>query len=117
MGTSNDSAVVGIFSSRPGAEGATRELRCAGFTADQIRVVLPETGGAMKDEPVRARDAGTVGGAAVGSMAGGTVGTVIGLVAAVASIPATGPVLSGGFLAWIVAGAGCGAVAGALGGT
>lgn len=106
--------VVGLFRSQPQAERAIRDLKAAGFSDDQIGVIMQDP-----DKQQRlSEDTGTKAGegAATGALSGGVVGGVLGLLAGVGAlaIPGIGPIIAGGALASTLAGAGIGAAAGGL---
>jgi hypothetical protein len=106
--------VVGLFLVQTEAQEAIRELKAAGFSDDQIGVLMqdPEAGRRL------AEDTGTKAGegAKAGAIGGGVVGGVLGLLAGVGAlaIPGIGPIIAGGALASTLAGAGIGAAAGGL---
>src|SRR5438552_12869472 len=99
--------VVGLFRSRPEAEGALRKLKEAGFGPDQVAVSTPHAGrrGHYGLKVLGGIVAGTVLGALVGAIATGMV-------------PGVHPLISGNLLATFafaaVAGAATGGLAGAL---
>src|SRR6266850_3853297 len=76
--------VVGMFTNRPGAEAAIRELKAAGFGEDRIGVALQNR-----------EEQGDLSGAAKGAVSGGLVGGLIGLVGSLL-IPGVGPIVVGG---------------------
>jgi uncharacterized protein (TIGR02271 family) len=102
--------VVGLFRSGSAAERAIRDLKNAGFTDNQIGVLMQD----REQERKLAEDTQTKAGesAAKGAAAGGVVGGLAGLLAAV--IPGVGPLVAGGALASALAGAGIGVAAGGL---
>ena len=115
--------VAGLFFDRRSAERAIEDLKQAGFTADQIGMVMRndvEARGAS--EPHKETHAAE--GAVTGALGGGLLGGVAGYLVAVGAltIPGIGPVLAGGALVealGIVGGtaavaAGIGAAAGGL---
>jgi hypothetical protein len=108
--------VVGIFTTRNAAGRAARSLRNAGFSEDQVQLLLPEASDReIAEIPTEETEAGGVApalGAIVGGAAGGALG--LGLGAAVASVlvPGAGMVTAVGLLAAGLFGAG-GAVGGA----
>ena len=99
--------VVGLFRSRPEAEGALRKLKEAGFGPDQVAVSTPHAGrrGHYGLKVLGGIVAGTVLGALVGAIATGMV-------------PGVHPLVAGNLLATFlfaaVAGAATGGLAGAL---
>lgn len=106
--------VVGLFYEKREAELAIRELKDAGFSEDQIGVL-------MQDRDSQQRLAESTGtkvseSAATGAIGGGVAGGVLGLLAGIGAlaIPGIGPIIAGGALASTLAGAGIGAAAGGL---
>jgi heat induced stress protein YflT len=104
--------VVGMFTNRPDAEAAIRELKAAGFDDDQIGVALQdrEEQGDLT-ETTASRDA--VEGAAKGAVSGSLVGGLIGLLGSLL-VPGVGPIVVGGVLASTLTGAGIGAATGGI---
>jgi uncharacterized protein (TIGR02271 family) len=102
--------VVGLFRESTAAERAIRDLKDAGFTDNQIGVLMQD----RAQERKLAEDTGTKAGksAAKGAATGGVVGGLVGLAAA--ALPGIGPIVAGGVLAEVLAGAGIGAAAGGL---
>jgi hypothetical protein len=106
--------VVGMFTNRPDAEAAIRELKAAGFADDRIGVALQdrEEEGDLRDRmETSGREA--AGGAAKGAVSGGLVGGLIGLLGSLL-IPGVGPIVVGGVLASMLTGAGIGAATGGI---
>jgi uncharacterized membrane protein len=131
----NKKAVFGIYSTRDGVERATDQLLHAGFTANDISVLLPEslrtpTSGVnvatMKDgRVVRETGPGEIGtekstkapeGATTGAVSGATVGGVLGLLAGIGAlaIPGVGPFIAAGPIMATLAGMGVGGAVGGL---
>jgi hypothetical protein len=109
--------VTGIFSSRPSAELASEELIKAGFSKDDISLLLTETTRGREFAVRKSTKAPE--GAATGATIGGILGAVAGGLAAIAtlSVPgfalvAAGPVVSA--LTGLGAGAATGGLTGAL---
>jgi hypothetical protein len=106
--------VVGMFTNRPDAEAAIRELKAAGFGDDRIGVALQdrEEEGELRDRmETSGREA--AGSAAKGAVSGGLVGGLIGLLGSLL-IPGVGPIVVGGVLASTLTGAGIGAATGGI---
>ena len=106
--------VVGMFTNRPDAEAAIRELKAAGFGEDRIGVALQdrEEQGDLRDRmETSGREA--AGSAAKGAVSGGLVGGLIGLLGSLL-IPGVGPIVVGGVLASTLTGAGIGAATGGI---
>jgi hypothetical protein len=106
--------VVGMFTNRPDAESAIRELKAAGFGDDRIGVALQEQEeqSDLRDR-VETTSREAAGGAAKGAMSGGLVGGLIGLLGSLL-IPGVGPIIVGGLLASTLTGAGIGAATGGI---
>jgi uncharacterized protein (TIGR02271 family) len=106
--------VAGLFRNTAQAERAIRDLKAAGFTDNQIGVIMQD----RAEERRLATDTGTKAGegAAAGAVGGGVLGGLVGLLAGVGAlvIPGIGPIIAGGALASTLAGAGIGAAAGGL---
>ena len=106
--------VVGMFTNRPDAEAAIRELKAAGFGDDRIGVALQD-----REEQRDLRDLmettgrEAAGRAATGAVSGGLVGGLIGLFGSLL-IPGIGPIVVGGVLASTLTGAGIGAATGGI---
>jgi hypothetical protein len=106
--------VVGMFTNRPDAESAIRELKAAGFGDDRIGVALQdqEEQRDLRDlMETTSREAAE--GAAKGALSGGLVGGLIGLLGSLL-IPGVGPIVVGGMLASTLTGAGIGAATGGI---
>jgi predicted lipid-binding transport protein (Tim44 family) len=88
--------VVGMFTNRPDAEAAIRELKAAGFGDDQIGVALQNEQRDLRDR-IETTGHEAAGGAAKGAVSGGLVGGLI-----------------GGVLASTLTGAGIGAATGGI---
>jgi uncharacterized protein (TIGR02271 family) len=106
--------VVGLFRDTAQAERAIRDLKAAGFSDQQIGVVMQD----RSEERRLAADTGTKAGegAVAGAVGGGLLGGTVGLLAGIGAlvIPGIGPIIAGGALASTLAGAGIGAAAGGL---
>ena len=106
--------VVGLFRKTLAAERAIRDLKDAGFTDQQIGVLMRDPDEARRVAEQTGTKAGE--GAAAGAITGGTLGGLVGLLAGIGAlvIPGIGPIVAGGALASTLAGAGIGAAAGGL---
>ena len=106
--------VVGMFTNRPDAEAAIRELKAGGFGDDRIGVALQdqEEQRDLRDR-VETTSREAAGGAAKGAVSGGLVGGLIGLLGSLL-IPGVGPIVVGGVLASTLTGAGIGAATGGI---
>ena len=104
--------VVGMFTNRPDAEAAIRELKAAGFADDQIGVALQDAQGDLRDlAETTGHEAAE--GVAKGAVSGGLVGGLIGLLGSLL-VPGVGPIVVGGVLASTLTGAGIGAATGGI---
>jgi hypothetical protein len=90
--------VVGMFTNRPDAEAAIRELKAASFGGDRIGVALQD-----QEDQRDVRDLVS------GSLVGGLIGLLGSLL-----IPGVGPIVVGGVLASTLTGAGIGAATGGI---
>jgi len=110
--SSTSRTVVAFFKDRVNAESAVQDLRAAGFTDDQLGIATRQEIEAEAGRP--ATDAGST--AVTGAASGGVLGGLVGLLAGAGAlvIPGLGPVLAGGILTSILAGAGIGAAAGGV---
>jgi hypothetical protein len=108
-----NTAVFGIYSDRPGVEGAVDTLRQEGFRSTDISVLFPENKG-TKDfalEKSTKAPEGTATGAGTGAVIGGTLGWLAGIGAL--AIPGVGPLIAAGPIVAALTGVGVG---GAIGG-
>ena len=104
--------VVGMFTNRPDAEAAIRELKAAGFADDQIGVALQDEQRDLRDlTETTGHEAAE--GAAKGAVSGGLIGGLIGLLGSLL-VPGVGPIVVGGVLASTLTGAGIGAATGGI---
>jgi hypothetical protein len=106
--------VVGMFTNRPDAEAAIRELKAAGFGDDRIGVALQdrEEQGELRDL-IDSTGREAAGGAAKGAVSGSLVGGLIGLLGSLL-VPGVGPIVVGGILTSTLTGAGIGAATGGI---
>ncbi len=103
------SMVVGVFEECARAEEAVADLGRAGFRADQIGIVEPESGqtaGSTAADDASSGDPGV-------RIMGAAIGTLLGASGAVL-LPGIGPVIAGGALLAPLAGAAVGATAGVV---
>ncbi len=103
--------VAGIFSSRPAAEEAVRQLHSLGISNDRIALLTPGMNDERVESTVPTADSEQPGmGQAMGGTVGGAIGVAggAGLGAAAASllVPGVGPVIAGGLLGAAILGAG-----------
>ena len=102
--------VLCLFRDRGRAEAALRGLKAAGFTNDQLGVVMQEPGNpTLEPESTGSSSLSGTTAAVDGSLVGGLIGLLASLL-----IPGSGPLLLGGALASTLAGAGLGAATGGL---
>jgi len=106
-------AVIGIVNSLAATETIVDRLRVAGFTGDNISILMPDTSGTKDFAHEHATKApeGTAAGVGIGGLAGGTVGYLAGIGAL--AIPGIGPLVAAGPIMAALSGA---AVGGAVGG-
>lgn len=109
--------VTGIFTTRAAAEAALKELEDAGYTSDDISVLMSDTTRG-REFAIRSSTKAPEG-AAAGATVGGVVGAVLATLTAVGTLAipglnlvAIGPVVAG--LAGLGAGAAAGGFTGAL---
>ena len=112
--TGKKTAVFGIYDSRIQAEGSVDRLMAAGFSNDDISVLLPDTQ-SSKDfahEKNTKAPEGTTAGVAAGGAIGGTLGLLAGIGAL--AIPGLGPFIAAGPIMAGLAGLGVGGAVGGL---
>jgi hypothetical protein len=118
MSTTQPKHLVGVFTSRAQAERAVHDLRGAGFSEDQIALVMhhdDSTAVTDLDAALAAKVTGqskTAEGAVAGVAAGAVLGGLMALVPAI--IPGLGPVLTVGTLAAALFGAAAGGAGGGI---
>jgi hypothetical protein len=108
--------VVGLFGGPGSAETAIRALTTAGFSDQDIGVIMRDLGSGR--ELVRqtvddADEGAAAAGAATGAATGGMVGGLLGLLGSLL-LPGVGPIVVGGVLGSTLVGAGAGAATGGL---
>lgn len=107
-------AVYGIYQTRNQAERTVDDLLVAGFTNDDISVLLPDNQG-TKDfahEKNTKAPEGTTAGVTAGGAIGGTLGLLAGIGAL--AIPGVGPFIAAGPIMGALAGLGVGGAVGGL---
>jgi hypothetical protein len=110
-----NTAVFGIYKTAIQAEHAASMIASAGFSNDDISVLLPDNQGANRQfahEKNTKAPEGTTGGAVAGGALGGTLGLLAGLGAL--AIPGVGPLIAAGPIVGMLAGAGAGGAVGSL---
>ncbi len=112
--TSKKTAVYGIYPTETSAEQAVNRLLAAGFTNDQISVLLQDKRSTR--EFAHEKNTKAPEGAATGATTGGIVGGALGLLAGVGAlaIPGVGPLIAAGPIMATLAGVGAGGVVGGL---
>jgi len=108
-----NTAAFGIFPSRSDAEMAVNELTAAGFSNQDVSVLMADKEGTREfatEKNTKAPE-GTTTGAGVGGTVGGTIGLLAGIGAI--AIPGVGPLIAAGPIMATLAGVGIG---GAVGG-
>src|ERR1700692_2802874 len=103
-----NTAVFGIYSSTPQAERAVDQLVNAGFSNNDISVLLPDTNSTK--EFAHEKNTKAPEGATTGVATGGVVGGTLGLLAGVGAlaIPGLGPFIAAGPIMASLAGLGVG---------
>jgi Protein of unknown function (DUF3341) len=109
-------AVFGIYSNREALERAVQALRSAGFSAEDVAILGPETLGAHKVGTEKSTKApeGAAAGAGTGLVLGGALGWLAGVGAL--AIPGVGPLIAAGPILGALAGAGVGSAVGGIAG-
>jgi hypothetical protein len=107
-------AVFGIYSTVSQAERAVDTLVTAGFSNDDISVLMPdqEVSKAFGHEKHTKAPEGTTTGAAAGGALGGTLGLLAGIGAL--AIPGVGPLIAAGPIMGALAGLGVGGAVGGM---
>lgn len=112
--TDKKTAVYGIYQSVSQAERAVDDLRLAGFSNDDISVLLPD----MQSSKNFAHEKNTKApeGTTAGVTAGGAIGGTLGLLAGIGAlaIPGVGPLIAAGPIMGALAGLGVGGAVGGL---
>src|SRR6202167_211247 len=109
-----NTAVFGIYKTVPLAESAVDRIIAAGFTSNDISVLLPDnqsTKDFAHEKNTKAPE-GTTAGVATGGVVGGTLGLLAGIGAL--AIPGVGPLIAAGPIVAALAGVGVGGVAGGI---
>ena len=112
--SSENKAVFGIYNSSVHAERAVQILLNAGFSNDDISVLLPDD--ASTREFAHKKDTKAPEGTATGVTAGGVIGGAIGVLAGIGAIaiPGIGPFIAAGPIMAGLAGLGVGGAVGGL---
>ena len=109
-----NTAVFGIYKTRGQAEMAVDRILAAGFSNNDISVLLPDT--SSTKEFAHEKNTKAPEGATTGVAAGGAVGGTLGLLAGIGAlaIPGVGPLIAAGPIMGALAGVGVGGVVGGL---
>jgi hypothetical protein len=109
-----NTAAFAIFSSRTAAESAVDQLRTAGFSNDDVSVLMSDKKGSkdFATEKNTKAPEGTATGVGVGGAVGGTLGLLAGIGAL--AIPGVGPLIAAGPIMASLAGLGIGGAVGGL---
>jgi hypothetical protein len=109
-----NTAVFGIYKTRSQAEQAVDRLMAAGFTNNDISVLLADT--TSSKEFAHEKNTKAPEGAATGVATGGVVGGTLGLLAGIGAlaIPGVGPLIAAGPIMGALAGLGVGGAVGGL---
>src|ERR1700681_2534457 len=107
-------AVFGIYHTRKQAERSVDDLLAAGFSNDDISVLLPDNQGSkdFAHEKNTKAPEGTTAGVTTGGAIGGTLGLLAGIGAL--AIPGVGPFIAAGPIMSALAGLGVGGAVGGL---
>ncbi len=109
-----NTAVFGIYKSRGQAEMAVDRMLAAGFSNNDISVLLPDNSSTKEfahEKNTKAPE-GTTTGVAAGGAIGGTLGLLAGIGAL--AIPGVGPLIAAGTIVGALAGLGAGGAVGGL---
>jgi hypothetical protein len=109
-----NTAVFGIYQSSRQAENAVDRIAAAGFSHNDISVLLPDNQSSKEfahEKNTKAPE-GTTAGAATGGVLGGTLGLLAGIGAL--AIPGVGPFIAAGPIMGALAGLGVGGAVGGL---
>lgn len=109
-----NTAAFGIFPSRSAAETAVDRLQAAGFSHDDVSVLMADKEGSKEfaSEKNTKAPEGTTAGVVGGGTVGGTLGLLAGLGAL--AIPGVGPLIAAGPIMGALAGLGIGGAVGGL---
>jgi hypothetical protein len=109
-----NTAVFGIYKTRGQAENAVDRILAAGFSNNDISVLLPDN--SSTKEFAHEKNTKAPEGATTGVAAGGAVGGTLGLLAGIGAlaIPGVGPLIAAGPIVGALAGLGAGGVVGGL---
>jgi hypothetical protein len=109
-----NTAAFAIFPNRPAAESAVDQLTVAGFSNQDVSVLMSDKAGSKEfatEKNTKAPE-GTAAGVGVGGAVGGTLGLLAGIGAL--AIPGVGPLIAAGPIMGALAGLGVGGAVGGL---
>ena len=109
-----NTAAFGIFPSRDAAATAVDQLHAAGFSHDDVSVLMADKGSSK--EFASEKNTKAPEGTTAGVLGGGTVGGTLGLLAGLGAlaIPGVGPLIAAGPIMGALAGLGIGSAVGGL---
>ncbi len=109
-----NTAAFGIFPSRSAAEAAVDQLIAAGFSNDDVSVLMSDSKGSK--EFASEKNTKAPEGTTTGVVSGGTIGGTLGLLAGLGAlaIPGVGPLIAAGPIMGALAGLGIGGAVGGL---
>jgi hypothetical protein len=112
--SSKKTAVFGIYKTRTSAEQSVDRLLAAGFSNDDISVLLPDSNSSK--EFAHEKNTKAPEGTTTGATAGGAIGGTLGLLAGIGAlaIPGVGPLIAAGPIMAALAGVGVGGTVGGL---
>lgn len=110
--TAETASVFGILASRASAEAAVERLTAAGFSTEDVSVLMSGTDASKEVVAERNTKADATTGVAVGGVVGGALGLLAGIGAVV--IPGAGPLIAAGPIVASLAGLGVGGAVGGL---
>lgn len=113
--TTATASVVAVYRTRGQAEAAIDQLWHAGFSKEQVGIMIPGEGEHQATTATEQTEESGATGAVAGAVTGTAVGTIAGALAMIL-IPGLGPVLTGGALMGVIAGAATGAAVGSFAG-
>ena len=111
---SSNTAVFGIYKTRPEVENAVDRLKAGGYAGSDISVLLPTNEGSkeLATEKHTKAPEGAATGAGTGAVVGGALGWIVGIGAL--AIPGVGPFIAAGPIMAALAGAGVGGTVGGI---
>ncbi len=110
--TAENASVFGILASRARAQAAVDRLTAAGFSTQDVSVLMSGTEGSKEVATEGNTKADATTGVAVGGVVGGTLGLLAGIGAVV--IPGAGPLIAAGPIVASLVGLGVGGAVGGL---